>query len=83
MPHADTIQQVPEALSLLNKVIRLFVSPRTATPESDRLQINIDWPDADPDSDTRQSDRGRYKQPVSGGYNEAFIVQHWSSYHLR
>jgi hypothetical protein len=40
---------------------------------------NIDWPD----SDSEQSYCGRDNQPVSGGYNEAYIVQYWTSYHLR
>ena len=83
MGQADTIQQAPEALSLVDRVIRLFGRSRYPTPEPDRHLNNIDWPDVDPDSDTKQPKRGSYKQPISGGYNEAFIVQHWSSYHLR
>jgi hypothetical protein len=50
-----------------------------STPQPDQAMANIDWPD----SDSKQSNCGSDNRPVSGGYNEAFIVQYWTSYHLR
>ncbi len=47
---------------------------RFSTHQPDQVLTNIDWPD---------SDYGNDNQPASGGYNEAFIVQYWASYHLR
>jgi len=83
MQQADTIQLVPKTLSVVNRVIRLFGSSRYSTPQPDQILSNIDWPDVDPNSDSKQPNRGRFEQPISGGYNEAFIVQYWTSYHLR
>jgi hypothetical protein len=54
---------------------------RFSTPQPDQVLTNIDWPDTDFDS--KQSSYGSDNQPFSGGYNEAFIVQYWTSYHLR
>jgi len=81
MQQADTIQLVPKASSVFNRVIRLFGSSRYSAPQPDQILSNIDWPDSDPES--KQTYCGSYKQPISGGYNEAFIVQYWTSYHLR
>ena len=83
MHQSDTIQLVPKTSSVFNRVIRLFGSSRYAAPQPDQILSNIDWPDSDPDSDSKQPYYGSYEQPFSGGYNEAFIVQYWTSYHLR
>jgi len=81
MQQANTIQLVPKASSVFNRVIRLFGSSRYSAPEPDLVITNIDWPDFD--SNSKQSCCGSDNQLVSGGYNEAFIVQYWASYHLR
>ena len=54
---------------------------RFLTPQPGHVLTNIDWPDSDFDS--KQSYWGSNNQLVSGGYNEAYIVQYWTSYHLR
>ena len=79
MQQVDTIQQVPNFSIIFNKVVRFFSSPRDATTQPAPFTININW--HDPDS--KQSRYGSDNQHVSGGYNEAFIVQQWASYHLR
>jgi hypothetical protein len=81
MQQTDTLQLVPKASSVFNRVVHFFGSSRFSTPPPDQVISNIDWPDSDPDS--KQSYCGSNYQPVSGGYNEAFIVQYWTSYHLR
>ena len=79
MQQADTIQLVPKVSTIFSKVIHFFDSSRFSTPQSDQVQSNIDWPG----SDSEQPYCGRDSQPISGGYNDAFIVQYWTSYHLR
>ncbi len=81
MQQVDTIQPVPKVSTIFNRVDHFFGSSRFSTPQPDQVISNIDWPDSD--SDSKQSYYGRDNQPVSGGYNEAFIVQYWTSYHLR
>jgi len=81
MQHADTILPLPKGPSVFDRVIRLFGSTRTSIPQPDRILGNIDWHDSDTDS--KQPCQGSFKQPVSGGFNEAYIVQYWTSYHLR
>jgi hypothetical protein len=81
MQQADTILPVSKASSVFDGVIRLFGRSRISTPQPDEAPSNIDWPDSD--SDSIQPYHGSFKQPVSGGYNEAYIVQYWASYHLR
>ena len=83
MQQANTIQVAPKASSVFNRIIRLFGSSRYSTLQSDPVLSSIDWPDSDLESDSKQPHQGSYKQPISGGYNEAYIVQHWTSYHLR
>ena len=79
MQQLDTIQLAPKVSTIFNRVIDFFGSSRISTPQPDRFITNIDWPD----SDSKQSYYGSDNQPVSGGYNEAFIVQNWTSYQLR
>ena len=81
MQQADTILPVPKASSVFDRVIHFFGNSRFSIPQSDHALSNIDWPDSG--SDSVQSCHGSFKQPVSGGYNEAYIVQYWTSYHLR
>jgi len=81
MQQADTIQLVPKVSTIFNRVVHFFSSSRFSTPQPDQVLSNIDWPDSDFDS--KQPYYGNDNQPVSGGYNEAFIVQYWTSYHLR
>ena len=81
MQQADTIRLAPEVSTIFNRVIHFFGSSRYSAPQPDQVLSNIDWPDSE--SDSKQSYYGSDNQPVSGGYNEAFIVQYWTSYHLR
>lgn len=77
MQQADTVQIAPDALSWFTRIIRLLGGPEHSAPQHELDLSGIDWTDSDfelaPGPD----------QPVCGGYNEAFIVQHWTSYHLR
>lgn len=79
MQQIDTIQSIPKVSSLIDRVARFFDRPRFSAPQPEQLMTNIEWPD----SDSKQPCHGSFKQPVSGGYNEAFIVQYWTSYHSR
>ena len=79
MQQVDTILPVLKASSVFDGGIRLFGRSRISTPLPDEAPGNIDWPD----SDSVQPYHGSFKQPVSGGYNEAYIVQYWASHHLR
>jgi len=81
MQQVDTIQLVPKVSAIFNKVVHFFGSPRFSAPQPDQVLTNIKWPDSGFDS--KQSYYGSDNQSVSGGYNEAFIVQYWTSYHLR
>jgi hypothetical protein len=81
MQQVDTIQLVPKFSTIFDGVVHFFGSSRFSTPQPDQVIGNIGWPDSD--SDSKQSYYGSDNQPVSGGYNEAFIVQYWASYHLR
>ena len=79
MQQVDTIQPLPKVSAIFNRVVHFFGRSRLSSSQSDPVTTNIDWPD----SDSEQSYCGRDNQPVSGGYNEAYIVQYWTSYHLR
>lgn len=79
MPQADTILPVPKGTSVFYRVIQFIGRYRISTPRPDQAVSDTDWPDSDP----IKLRRGSFKQPVSGGYNEAYIVQCWTSYHLR
>ena len=79
MQQIDSIQPISKVSVLINRVIRFFDRPRDTTPQSERLMTNIEWPD----SDSEPSSRSRDNQLDYGGYNEAFIVQYWASYHSR
>ena len=81
MQHADTIFPVPKGPGVLDRVIHFFGRSRFAVPQADQAVSNIDWPDSN--SDSIKPCHGSFKQPVSGGYNGAYIVQYWASYHLR
>ena len=79
MQQADSIQLVPKVSTIFERIVRLFCRSRVSTPVSHQFMTHIDWPD----SDSELSCCERDNQPVSGGYNEAYIVQYWTSYHLR
>ena len=81
MPQVPTIQLAPKASTIINRIADFFSSSRASTPQPYLVITNIDWPDSD--SDSKQSYCGSENQHVSGGYNEAFIAQHWASYDLR
>ena len=83
MHQVDTIQLVPKVSTIFNRVVHFFGSSRFSTPQPDQVLTNIDWPDSDLDSNSKQSYYESYERPISGGYNEAFIVQHWASYNPR
>jgi len=83
MQQASIIQLSPKASSVFKRVIRFFGNSRYSTPQSDQALSSIEWPDSNLEHDSKQPHHGSYKQPISGGYNEAFIVQYWTSYHLR
>jgi hypothetical protein len=79
MQQVDTNQLLPKLSTVINSLLHYFGNSRISTAQPDRFITNIDWPDADPE----ESSCGNDNRPVSGGYNEAFIVQHWTSYHLQ
>ena len=79
MQQIDTFQALPKVSALFDRVVRFFGRPRFSTPQPEQMVTNIEWPD----SDSQPSCHRRDDQPVSGGYNEAFIVQYWTSYHSR
>lgn len=81
MQQADTRLLIPKATTIFNRVIHFFDSARFPTPQPDQGLNDIDWPDSD--LEPKQPNGGIYKQPFSGGYNEAYIIQYWTSYHLR
>ena len=83
MQQADTIRLAPEVSTIFNRVFHFFGSSRYSAPQPDQVLSNIDWPDSESDPDSKQPYHESYKRPISGGYNEAFIVQYWTSYHLR
>ena len=83
MQQVDTLQQAPKVSTIFDRVIHFFGNSRLSTPLPDQVQSNIDWSDSDPEYDPNHPYHGSYQQPTSGGYNEAFIVQNWTSYHLR
>jgi len=79
MQQADSIQLVPKVSTIFERIARLFCRSRVLTPVPEQFMTHINWPD----SDSEPSYCERDNQLVSGGYNEAYIVQHWASYHLR
>jgi len=81
MQQVDTIQLVPKVSTIFYRLVHFFGRSRFSTPQPDQVMTNIDWPDSDPDP--KQPYCGSDNQPVSGGYNEAYIAQYWTSYHLR
>ncbi len=81
MQQADTIQLVPKVSTIFDRVVHFFDKSRFPAPQPEQVKSNIDWPDSD--SDSKQPYCGSDNQPISGGYNDAFIVQYWTSYHLR
>jgi len=80
MQQVDTNQLISQASTVFNRIILFFGSPRISTPQPGQVISNIDWHDSDTES--RQPYHGSYERPISGGYNEAFIVQYWASYNL-
>ena len=83
MQQVGSIQRVPRAATIFERVAHFFDKSRFSTPRPGQIICNIDWPDSDPNSDPKRHYHERNEQPISGGYNEAFIVQYWTSYHLR
>ena len=83
MQQVDTIQLGSNVSPFFSRVVHFFEKSRFSTPQPDQDISNIDWPDSDPNSAPKPHYQGRNEQPISGGYNEAFIVQYWTSYHLR
>lgn len=81
MQQADNILPVTKVSSVISRVIHFFGHSRTSTLHPDQFLNDIDWPDSN--ADANQSYNSSFKQPISGGYNEAYIVQYWTSYHLR
>ena len=83
MQQVDTIRLAPRDATIFERVVHFFEKSKFSAPQPDQVISNIDWPDSVPNSDPRPHYYGRNEQPISGGYNEAFIVQCWTSYHLR
>ena len=79
MQQIDTIQLAPKGSTIFNRIVNSFVGSRIAATPSQRLTTNVVWPD----SDSKPSCRGYENQHDCGGYNEAFIVQHWVSFDIR
>ena len=86
MQQVDSNRLISQASTVFNRIIHFFGSPRITIPQPDqfprpdKILSNIDWPDSD--SESGQPSHDGCKRPVCGGYNEAFIVQHWASYKL-
>ena len=80
MQQLDTIQLIPKASAIINRLVHFFGSSRFSSPQPDQIISNIYWPDCNSKSGQRSHDS--CKRPVCGGYNEAFIVQYWASYNL-
>lgn len=81
MQQANTVLPISTASSLLRRAIRLVFSSRISTDGSNRVSGSIEWTDSDPGCEP--PDCPRHERPISGGYNEAYIVQFWTSYHLK
>ena len=81
MQQVDTNQLIPKASTVFNRIIHFFGSPQKLIARPNRVLFNIDWHDSD--SESGQPSHDSCKRPVCGGYNEAYIVQYWASYHLR
>ena len=79
MQQIDTIQLAPKGSTILNRVVNFFVGSRITASQSQRLITNVVWPD----SDSKLPYHGSQNHHVSGGYNEAFIVQRWTSFDIR
>ena len=85
MQQVDTNQLIPKASAVFTKIIHFFGRPEISiprpdqSPRPDRIPSNIDWPD----SESSQPSNDGCIRPGCGGYNEAFIVQYWASYHIR
>lgn len=79
MQQIDTFQALPKVSSFFDRAVRFFGRSRFPAPQSEQIMTDIEWPDSDSEPSCHRSD----DQPVSGGYNEAYIVQYWASYHLR
>ena len=79
MQQAGHIQLAPKGSTFFDRVVLFFGRSRSSTPQPERVMTKIDWPD----SDSKPSCCVRDNEPTCGGYNEAFIVQYWTSYHLR
>ena len=86
MQRADTSLLAPKASTSFGRIIQFLCSLRIFTPRPDlyprpgRILGDIDWHDSD--SESEQYSHDNCHRPVSGGYNEALIVQHWASYNL-
>ena len=79
MQQVDIFQLIPKASAIIDRLVHFFGSSRFSTPQPYPAMTNIEWPDSDFKQPYCESDH----QPVSGGYNEAYIVQYWASYHLK
>lgn len=80
MQQIDTIQLATNGPTIFKRLVNFFVGPRISTPQPGLLTIDVDWPGTD--SGAKQSYYESDNRLVSGGYNEAFVVQHWVSYRL-
>jgi hypothetical protein len=83
MQKIDTIQLAPKVPTIINMIIDFFGTARPSTPKPVQVLGKFNWADSNLELDSRQLSGSNCNQPISGGYNEAFIVQHWTSYHLR
>lgn len=83
MQQVDTNLLIPKASIVFNRIFHFFGRPQKLiaqaeqSPRPNRILSNIDW------HDSEQPSHDSCNRPVCGGYNEAFIVQHWASYHLK
>jgi hypothetical protein len=83
MQQIDTIQLAPKVPSIINMIINFFSTARPSTLDLVQVVSKFNYPDANLKLDSKQPSSGNYNQPICGGYNEAFVVQHRTSYHLR
>ena len=86
MQQVDTTLLEPKASTIFSRIIhffgslRIFASQPDQSPRPARILSNIDWSDSG--SESGQPSHDSCERHVCGGYNEAFIVQHWASYNL-
>lgn len=81
MKSIDTTLLTRKVSSILDGVAHIFGNSQTSSPKLPPPITPIVWPDSASDTAHHYCCSG--PQPASGGYNEAFIMEHWASYNPR